>query len=125
MTRLERLKHDCGQGRIFKAFYDVEDRRYFKSWDELEEKTLESHIEKISEDYTKIMEVTDIRILCQILLDYIDQLQSPLISQDTIQKLEILAKKQHNGEDIDNPEEIRKVELTQVAQNKHQPICSS
>lgn len=81
----------------------------FKPWDDFEEKSLEIYKEKVSGDCSKVTEISDVRMISQILLDYLDHLKGPIISPDTIEKLEILVEKQRRGEDLDRIEILKEV----------------
>ena len=87
----------------------MESRKYFRQWEDIDEQILESWKEKIDSDYSQVSKITDLRILSQLLLDYLDGLKAPLIAQASIEKLEILFDRQKKGEDLDKPEIIKEV----------------
>ncbi len=111
MTRIEKYRDLLYTEKIFKSFYDVEDPRFFSKWEDIEEQTLEAHKEKINSDYTQVSKIDDIRMLSQILLDYLESLSAPIITLTSLERLEIVAQKLKKGEDIDRADELKDVSL--------------
>jgi hypothetical protein len=95
--------------KIFKSFYDVEDPRFFGKWEDIEEQALEAHKETINLDYTQVSRIEDVRMLSQILVDYLDSLKAPIINLACLETLEIVAQRLKKGEEIDRPDELKDV----------------
>lgn len=124
MTRIEKLKYFMYAEKIFKSFYDVGDPRFFGKWEDIEEQTLEAHKEKINLDYTQISRIEDIRMLSQILVDYLDSLKAPIINLACLERLEIVAQRLKKSEEIGRPDELKDVAFDLRAdQSASQRIC--
>ena len=81
--------------KILASFYDLDNSEFFESvWNETSEKRVAYLKSSINEGIFKVSQETDTRVLCQILLDYLENLTEPAISELTISHL---SKITHNG----------------------------
>lgn len=130
LTQLEMLK----LGRMFStekilvSFVDLANREYFEqSWDDVYESRLVSAKEQINKFEFKISNETDARVLCQILLDYLEHFTEPPISEHTVSHLAKLTVKGMSSYDILNRQLVSEnlidrlgsvVEITINSENK-------
>jgi hypothetical protein len=103
LTQLEMLK----LGRIFStekilsSFFDLDNREYFEqSWDDVYESRLKITKEQINKFEFKVSSETDTRVLCQILLDFLEHLSEPGVSELTVHHLAKLNDRGMSSNDI-------------------------
>ena len=99
--------------KILKSFCDIEDAQYFKSCEELSEEKLESLKQQLNRDIFRVLQVDDVRILSQLLLDYLESLKAPLLSLASLNKLEAFLDKLKKDEDQVDFEFIKEVDFGQ------------
>ena len=74
--------------KILTSFYDVDNVEYFeKPWGEIDDFTLGALKEIINADDFRVSRHTDTRILSQVLLDFLDNISGPAISEHTVDQL--------------------------------------
>ena len=94
-----------------KSFYNVEDYNSKSQWEDLEEQTFHKYKQDINNDRHHIYKIDDIGVYSQLLLDYLEHLRAPLISQHSIEKLEAIVDKHKRGEDLDKTEVLLEVKF--------------
>ena len=94
--------------QICYSFFDLDDERIFHSkWSKLKEE----EIEKIKNKYNETGElraskVNDIRVLIQLVFDFLEGLKSPAISQNTLQFLNMVVKDGSEKPDSKDPDGV-------------------
>jgi hypothetical protein len=97
LTQLEMIKlsNNLSTDKILASFYDLENPELFEEkWNHTFEKKVASLKVAINSGEFKVSQETDTRVLCQLLLDFFEELVEPAISELTISNLSRLT---HSG----------------------------
>ena len=103
LTQLEMIKLSkvISTEKILASFYDLNNLENFeKAWDDSYEKTILATKKNIDDGEFKVSKETDTRVLCQILLDFLEHLLEPAISEITISQLSRLVNSGLSSHDI-------------------------
>lgn len=82
--------HAVRAEKILAGFFDVDNEMFDKPWDAQDEKNLESIKEDINSGTFSISKQVDTRLMAQLMLDFLESLTEPAVSEITIQKLSVL-----------------------------------
>lgn len=105
LTQLEMLKlgRMFSTEKILSSFYNLDSHEYFEhSWDHIYESKLTSTKDKIDQHEFKVSNETDTRVLGQVMLDFLELLTEPAISELTISHLAKLTESGVSSHDILN-----------------------
>lgn len=105
LTQLEMIKlsKNISTEKILASFYDLNNTEFFESkWDGSYEKRLTFLKNVIDSGEFKVSQETDPRVLCQLLLDFLEGLMDPAISEITINHLSTLTGSGMSSQDILN-----------------------
>jgi hypothetical protein len=78
--------------KVLRSFYDLQKCKYFEAWTEEEEQSLAKLKDCINQNPSEFYKVSDIRFISQLLLDYLESLNGPLISKQTVNSLTAIVK---------------------------------
>lgn len=82
--------HAVRAEKILAGFYDVDCELFQKPWNADDEKNLQSTKEAINIGEFSINKQVDTRLMAQVVLDFLENLVEPAISEMTVQKLSVL-----------------------------------
>lgn len=90
LTQLEVLKISrmYSTEKILASFHDLDNKDYFEhKWDDFLETKLQQVKERVNKNEFKVSEETELRVLAQLVIDFLEGLSEPAISQVTINQL--------------------------------------
>lgn len=95
------------------------------AWTQTDEQSLAEFKTDLNKDERCIFKTTDIRILSQLLLDYLDGLKGPILSQVSIKHIAEIVIKMKRGDPIEISSTGNVSTNLDVASNQHKRIDSS
>jgi hypothetical protein len=92
---------------IITSIYDVKDTTLYKNeWSTVEENSITTLKAKINEGHIQLSEVSDHRVLTQLLLDFIDGFTRPLFNRNILLEIQAFVEKQEKFRDFIESERI-------------------
>lgn len=82
--------HAVRAEKILAGFFDVDNEMFDKPWTAQDENNLESIKQDINSGTFSISKQVDTRLMAQLMLDFLESLTEPAVSEVTIQKLSVL-----------------------------------
>lgn len=82
--------HAVRAEKILAGFFDIDNEIFEKPWSAVDEKSLEGIKQEINNGTFSISKQVDTRLMAQLMLDFLESLTEPAISEITIQKLSVL-----------------------------------
>ena len=76
--------------KVLRSFYDLRECKHYRAWSDEDEAKIRSLKEDLNGDVGIVSKVDDVRIISQIILDWIDHIKGPIISRHTIDFLQMI-----------------------------------
>ena len=101
LTHLENLTLELGKLKVLHAFYDLDNSEYYQDlWGNQHEKKLQSTKEMINNQTFNVSKQSDVRILVQVFLDFLDSLVEPAVSSGTVAQVIGFVRKGMSAQEI-------------------------
>lgn len=120
--------HLLSATKILSSFYNLDDPELFDNpWEEENEVKLQKTKKMINEGDFKISKQRDTRIMCQVVLDFLEDLTQPALSNITVQHLSQLTEQGLNSQEIlhTNFDEDDPAKAANILQAKKLKVCKN